>query len=250
MKPCPHCGDPMKNPRRVQCGKPECAKRAKAERMRDYMRSYRAHDGGGCRRREIQHRQAKRYSITCAQCGESAEVTKVKAQYCGSACWQKARLVALKAHHSQMTLWRKTPKRARLSGRRRQRRSYVWICGTCPCCGESFITLQPEGRYCSLRCQRRAGKDRRRAVQRDAYVAPVNRRAIFERDGWRCQLCGVDVQRETVVPQPWAPVVDHVVPLAKGGTHEPANAQTAHYLCNSIKSDDRWDWRGRLRAAR
>lgn len=55
MKNCPHCGDPMRNPRRVQCGKPECAKRAKAERMRDYMRKYRATDGGGCRRREMQY---------------------------------------------------------------------------------------------------------------------------------------------------------------------------------------------------
>ena len=27
------------------------------------------------------------------------------------------------------------------------------------------------------------------------------------------------------------------VPLADGGTHEPANVQCAHYLCNSVKSD-------------
>jgi 5-methylcytosine-specific restriction endonuclease McrA len=30
---------------------------------------------------------------------------------------------------------------------------------------------------------------------------------------------------------------DHIVPLAQGGTHEPANVQCAHFLCNSIKSD-------------
>ena len=55
MKSCPHCGDLMPNPRRVQCGKPECAKRAKAERMRGYMRKYRAMDGGGCRLREMEY---------------------------------------------------------------------------------------------------------------------------------------------------------------------------------------------------
>ena len=60
MKPCPHCGDPMANPRRVQCGKPECKKRAKAERMRDYMRKYRETDGGGCRRREMEYAKVYR----------------------------------------------------------------------------------------------------------------------------------------------------------------------------------------------
>lgn len=249
MKPCPHCGDPMVNPRRVQCGKPECKKRAKAERMRDYMRSYRATDGGGCRRREIQYRQAKRHKITCTQCGAQAEVTKPKAQYCGSECWQQARRTITEARHAQVVLWRKDPKWTRLPGPRQQRRSYRWICGVCPSCSNPFITLQPEGRYCSLRCQRRAAKDRRRAMRREAYVAPVNRRATFERDGWRCQLCDGDVTKDAVVPHPWAPVIDHVVPLARGGTHEPANVQTAHYMCNSIKSDDRDGWRGRVQAA-
>jgi 5-methylcytosine-specific restriction endonuclease McrA len=31
--------------------------------------------------------------------------------------------------------------------------------------------------------------------------------------------------------------LDHVVPLAKGGTHEPANTQIAHAVCNSRKND-------------
>lgn len=41
-RPCPHCGDPMTNPRRAQCSKSDCVKRTKAERMRGYMRSRRA----------------------------------------------------------------------------------------------------------------------------------------------------------------------------------------------------------------
>ncbi|MFJ9212987.1 HNH endonuclease [Streptomyces sp. NPDC102264] len=37
-----------------------------------------------------------------------------------------------------------------------------------------------------------------------------------------------------------APSIDHVIPLARGGTHEPANVQCAHWLCNAIKSDREW----------
>lgn len=39
------------------------------------------------------------------------------------------------------------------------------------------------------------------------------------------------------VPHPRAAVLDHVIPLARGGTHEPANVRTACFLCNSIKGD-------------
>lgn len=38
-------------------------------------------------------------------------------------------------------------------------------------------------------------------------------------------------------PHPFAPTIDHVIPLDAGGMHEPSNVQTAHYRCNSIKSN-------------
>jgi len=66
-------------------------------------------------------------------------------------------------------------------------------------------------------------------------VAIVRRYQIHERDRWRCHLCGKKVNREVVAPHPKAPTIDHVIPLAKGGTHEPANCRTAHFLCNSTK---------------
>lgn len=49
---CPHCGDAMAGPRRKQCGKPECTKRAKADRMRDYMRTRRTDPELGAQHRE------------------------------------------------------------------------------------------------------------------------------------------------------------------------------------------------------
>ncbi len=80
-------------------------------------------------------------------------------------------------------------------------------------------------------------KDRRRARKRLAYVADVRRADIYARDKYRCQLCRRLLRMDVVVPHPKAAVLDHVIPLARGGTHEPANVQAAHFLCNSRKSD-------------
>ena len=91
--------------------------------------------------------------------------------------------------------------------------------------------------YCSLRCAKSHGREKRRAVKRNAFVANVNRRDIYERDNWTCQLCHKKVDPTKKVPHPKAPTIDHIVPLAAGGSHEPANAQCAHFLCNATKGD-------------
>jgi 5-methylcytosine-specific restriction endonuclease McrA len=77
----------------------------------------------------------------------------------------------------------------------------------------------------------------RRAAQRGCKVTPGRRYAVHERDGWICRICGDPVNRAAVVPALDAPVIDHVVPLARGGAHAPHNWQTAHFYCNSAKRD-------------
>lgn len=114
---------------------------------------------------------------------------------------------------------------------------------TCVVCGDLFatpytkVTCSPACDETKRRDDKREGRYRYRARKRDAFVAPVSPRAIFVRDRWCCHLCGKGIRRHDVVPAPLAPVLDHVIPLAQGGTHEPANVRAAHYRCNSIKSD-------------
>ena len=55
--------------------------------------------------------------------------------------------------------------------------------------------------------------------------AALNRRAVFARDGGRCQYCG-DA----------ADSIDHVVPRAKGGPHTWENVVAACRPCNVRKS--------------
>jgi 5-methylcytosine-specific restriction endonuclease McrA len=114
----------------------------------------------------------------------------------------------------------------------------TWYVGSCRECGAVFTSDQPSNATCSRRCARTAGRHRRRAMQRGAFVAPVYRAAIFERDKWTCQLCGKKIKRTVVAPHPLAPTIDHVIPLgsADRGTHEPANCQAAHFICNARKS--------------
>ena len=67
--------------------------------------------------------------------------------------------------------------------------------------------------------------------------APINRQAIYERDGWVCGICLKPVSPGCRWPSPDSPSLDHIVPLAAGGSHEPANVQLAHLRCNEQKGD-------------
>lgn len=67
---------------------------------------------------------------------------------------------------------------------------------------------------------------------------------VFERDDWVCHLCGEPVPENlrtsgfrSGIYEPLAPVVDHVVPLSKGGPHTMDNCRLAHWTCNAKKFD-------------
>lgn len=86
--------------------------------------------------------------------------------------------------------------------------------------------------------KRRAYADARRAAERGASgTEPIERRAIFERDAWRCGLCGGLIDPELTFPHPMSATIDHIVPLSAGGEHSPENVQAAHLTCNSRKGN-------------
>lgn len=76
-----------------------------------------------------------------------------------------------------------------------------------------------------------------RARLRNVFVCAVNPTEIFERDGWICKICNEPVDRNAHHNDSKYPSVDHIIPITKGGTHEPANVQCAHRGCNSSKSN-------------
>ena len=56
--------------------------------------------------------------------------------------------------------------------------------------------------------------------------APLNRRAVFARDGGRCQYCSGPAES-----------IDHVVPRSRGGEHVWENVVAACRACNTRKRD-------------
>ena len=117
----------------------------------------------------------------------------------------------------------------------------TFVAGTCARCGEPFVairqTFESAYRYCSQICGKREGNSLRRVRKKNAYVADVRRYDIFVRDDWRCHICNRKVSKVQQVPHPRAATLDHLIPLAKGGTHEPANVATACFECNYLKCD-------------
>lgn len=240
-RPCRYCGSPMMNPRRVQCGAPECKRRYNSDWQRGFQHQHKA-EHGVYYSRQYDKARVKQYPITCAQCGREAVVTKTAAKYCTHSCWYEASHAASRTRHSQVEpAWKPTlrlPRVVTVNVLRPLRR--CWYSASCPMCMTWFVTDNPLHRHCSPRCGRRASKDKRRALERGAFVAPVSRPQVYERDQWTCQLCGEAVLREEVVPHPQAPTLDHIIALSRGGTHEPSNVQLAHYYCNMIKNDGEW----------
>ena len=52
-----------------------------------------------------------------------------------------------------------------------------------------------------------------------------------------CGICGEPIDYELPHTDPMSYVVDHIIPLNKGGTDTLDNKQAAHRLCNRFKSD-------------
>lgn len=70
-------------------------------------------------------------------------------------------------------------------------------------------------------------------------------RTAFERNKKRllktqnyCGICGKPVDKNIKYPDPLSPVIDHIIPVAKGGHPSSLdNLQLAHFYCNRQKSD-------------
>lgn len=58
---------------------------------------------------------------------------------------------------------------------------------------------------------------------------------VFDRDGWRCYLCGRGTDRTVSAIDPAAPSVDHLVPLSQGGSDGIDNLRCACRRCNMAK---------------
>ena len=59
---------------------------------------------------------------------------------------------------------------------------------------------------------------------------------VGERDDWVCHLCGGEVLKKAgTAYEPFGATVDHLIPIAKDGTHTWGNVALAHRRCNVVR---------------
>lgn len=111
----------------------------------------------------------------------------------------------------------------------------LFVQGACAVCGDAFMAVNSQGghtsRYCSSRCSRTAHKG-------SGWISASSRAAIYERDGWKCQICFRPTKRTYDHSDPDSPTLDHVLPRARGGSDDPENLRLAHAMCNAVRGDD------------
>lgn len=111
-------------------------------------------------------------------------------------------------------------------------RACVWCADPIP------QSMRSDAKFCSEDCNSAAHQVTRKMAKRAGVPrnpALVSRQEIADRDGWRCGLCGGRVSKDRRHPDPLCPSIDHVIPLARGGTNDPDNLQLAHLRCNLRK---------------
>lgn len=200
----------------IYCG-PRCKKRAELDADKV---------------RRIARRSQERRE--CRRCGVEYVPRHGLALYCTAECQERARIEKAATDPDMLV-------RSRSRSRERSRRIYV------PHPREVMVSCQVEGcdrphlakgmcRAHYYRPRRADDWDQRRALKQAKRIGPVRRLAVYERDGWVCQLCGDPVDRTLKGPDPMSKSLDHIVPLSwPEGTHTEDNVQLAHLRCNLRK---------------
>ena len=119
----------------------------------------------------------------------------------------------------------------------------------CQVCGDvvGYVFGRPRT-FCSSSCAqktesakslKRAHKQRRTAVTRGCKEArALDPLKVFDRDGWKCQICGVRTPKKLRgSTHRHAPELDHVVAISRGGSHTWENVQCSCWSCNGVKSN-------------
>ncbi|MDF0552292.1 HNH endonuclease [Kamptonema sp. UHCC 0994] len=61
-------------------------------------------------------------------------------------------------------------------------------------------------------------------------IPPEVKKYVFDRNKYQCQSCGKTFLETQLT-------IDHIIPLARGGTNDISNLHTLCFTCNQKKSD-------------
>ncbi len=186
--------------------------------------------------------------FTCSYCGEEFMSKKRTRVTCSTKCIRMMRAerarrsAAVSKDRRIYRAWSRKAAAAERNKARAEERAARLSWHECRECGSPFQSGRAVAVFCSEQCSskdsRRTSRKKRKAAIRAARVESVNPTTVFDRDGWRCQLCGRMTSRsKRGTCHPNAPELDHIMPLSKGGEHSYKNTQCTCRACNHAKSD-------------
>ncbi len=78
---------------------------------------------------------------------------------------------------------------------------------------------------------------RRNAQKRNTQTEKISYHIVYKKYNYTCHICNKKINMSFKYPNPLSKSIDHIVPLAKGGTHTYNNVKPAHLICNVKKND-------------
>lgn len=195
------------------------------------------------KRRKYCSRSCMREQVqkTCEQCGITFYTSKKSSRkVCGSKC------PALRVEYDCIVC-DTLVSRPRCFGQGKfcsNRCYHLWLL-------DNDITIEPRiGMHKQIRTK---VSKRKKAIRNGEYI---NDHDVFEFYEWTCIVCEKEIDPDLVWPDKMSATLEHIIPLAKGGTHTWDNVAPSHLLCNSNKGseiveavvaryEDWWDERDR-----
>lgn len=210
VKPCAGCGEPLNQSRFAKYCSESCKPRCTVEgcnnpaRKRGWCAShYAQRQRTGVDPMPFKHKWND--LVPCLNCGVAAHDPKHR-RFCTDNC-----RVAYALH-----------------GGPRPTTTACVACGT-------VIDLTERGKRGQLR---QVSTKFCRPCKQDYRKYKMSARELAVRDGTDCGICGRPVDMNlSRADSLECSSVDHIIPRARGGSHDPANLQLAHLVCNMRKAD-------------
>lgn len=162
---------------------------------------------------------------------------------------RKQELKREREHEARIKAEQRAMRKAELISRQTEERLAIHVCKNCGTEYSIGITGYNSTKYCSEKCMKRFAmrvkNDRRiRKMRTREHDTDITLEKLFGRDAGVCYLCGRTCEwtdgtdRDgTFIAGDTYPSIDHVIPLAKGGTHTWGNVRLACRKCNWEKRD-------------